>query len=256
VAHVRTRMVAFVMLLIGLVLMPVNRGFAEEADRQSFMLGRNQFYQTRYYVFDSGEPGPVVALQAGVHGDEAAGVYALEEILPKIKVYSGKLIILPRMNPPALQINRRYYNTDMNRVFPGLSAGSPYEYRLAWEIYHMLQTQGVQYALTLHESRNMYSPRRPKTFGQSIVYGTLTPPPLIWKWLQLINKDLDFNEKFCEYYCPQEYGASDVFVRQLKMKGAFAVETWRHFNLLRRIELQKLAFLTFLKQVGMQYAIK
>ena len=119
-------MVAFVMLLMGLVLMPATSGLAEEAARQSFMLGRNQIYQTRYYVFDSGEPGPVVVLEAGVHGDEVAGVYALEEILPKIKVYSGKLIILPRMNPPALQINRRYYNTDMNRVFPGLPSGSPY----------------------------------------------------------------------------------------------------------------------------------
>ena len=245
-----------ILLLISSVLVPLQPGFAAEAARQTYILGRNQFYQTRYHVFDSGTPGPVVALEAGVHGDEIAGVYALEEIVPKIKVYSGKLIILPRMNPPALRMNRRYFSTDMNRVFPGRPSGNPYEYQLAWEIYHMLQTHRVQYALTLHESRNMYSPRRPKTFGQSIVYGTPAPPPLIWKWLQAINKDLDFDEKFCEYYCPQEYGASDVFVRQLKMKAAFAVETWRHFNLLRRIELQKLAFLTFLNQVGMRYAVK
>ena len=202
------------------------------------------------------EPGPVVLLEAGVHGDEVAGVYALEEILPKIKVYSGKLIILPRMNPPALQINRRYYNMDMNRIFPGLPNAYPYEYQLAWEIYHMLQKEGVEYALTLHESRNLYSPCRPKTFGQTLVYGSQPPPPMLWKWLEAVNKDLDFDEKFCEYYCPEEYGASDVFVRQLKMKAAFAVETWRHFDLLRRIELQKLVFLTFLKQVGMRYSVK
>jgi uncharacterized protein len=252
----RIGMVALLMLCFGLTLMPAAPGRAGEAERQSGILGRNQFYQTRYHVFDSGEPGPVVMLEAGVHGDEVAGVYALDEIIPKIKVYSGKLLILPRMNPPALRINRRYYNTDMNRVFPGLQAGPTYEYHLAWEIYHLLQKEGVQYALTLHESRNLYSPRRAKTFGQSLVYGSQPPPPMIWKWLQSINKNLDYEEKFCEYYCPQEYGASDIFVRQLHMKGAFAVETWRHFSLPRRIELQKLAFLTFLKQVGMEYAVK
>ena len=53
----------------------------------------------------------------------------------------------------------------------------PYEYQLAWEIYHMLQKEGVEYALSLHESRNLHNPCRPKTFGQTIVYGVLPPPP-------------------------------------------------------------------------------
>ena len=150
----------------------------------------------------------MVLLEAGVHGDEVAGVYALEEILPKIKVYSGKLIILPRMNPPALQISRRYFNMDMNRIFPGLPSAYPYEYQLAWEIYHMLQKEGVEYALSLHESRNLHNPCRPKTFGQTIVYGVQPPPRLLWGWLQEVNKDLDFDEKFCEYYAPQDYGAT------------------------------------------------
>jgi uncharacterized protein len=243
-------------LLACSILMPGKPGRAGEADRQTSIIGRNQFYQTRYYVFDSQEPGPVVLLEAGVHGDEIAGVYALEELLPRIKIYSGKLIVLPRMNPPAIQINRRYFNTDMNRIFPGRPSANLYEYQLAWEIYHMMQKERVEYALTLHESRNLYSPRRSKTFGQSIVYGQPAPPPLLWHWLQEINKDLDFEEKFCDYYCPQEYGASDVFVRQLRLKAAFAVETWRRLDLLRRVELQKLACLTFLKQVGMQYSVK
>ena len=245
-----------IVLLIVSVLIPIEQGLSEEIVRQTLIIGRNQFYQTRYYIFDSNEPGPVVLLEAGVHGDEVAGVYALEEIVPKIKVYSGKLIILPRMNPPALQISRRYFNMDMNRIFPGLPNAFPYEYHLAWEIYHMLQKEGVEYVLSLHESRNLHSPCRPKTFGQTIVYGVLPPPRLLWGWLQEVNKNLDYDEKFCEYYAPQDYGATDVFVRQLRLKAAFAVETWRHFDLLRRIELQKLVFLTFLKQVGMRFSVK
>jgi hypothetical protein len=34
------------------------------------------------------------------------------------------------------------------------------------------------------------------------------------------------------------------------------VESWRAFDLETRIELQKLAVLTFLKQVGMEFSIK
>ena len=82
------------------------------------------------------------------------------------------------------------------------------------------------------------------------------PRRLLWGWLQEVNKELNFDEKFCEYYAPMDYGATDVFVRQLRLKAAFAVETWRHFDLLRRIELQKLVFLTFLKQVGMRFSVK
>jgi uncharacterized protein len=244
------------LLLLGAALGPAGAGAAAEAGRQTVIIGRNQVYQTRYYVFDSGVPGPVVLVEAGIHGDEVAGVYALEEMVPRIRVSTGKLILFPRMNPPALEINRRYYNVDLNRVFPGLPAGPLYEYQLAWEIYHMLQKERVEYALTLHESRNLHNPSRPKTFGQTIVYGVESPPRVLWGWLQEVNRKLPDDEKFCDYYCPQEYGATDIMVRQLRIKGGFAVETWRALDLLRRIELQKLVVLTFLKQVGLEFTVK
>jgi hypothetical protein len=243
------------MLLSCFAILPAGDILAAEATRQSFILGRNQVYQTRYYVFDSGEPGPRVLLQAGVHGDEVAGIFALEEILPRIKVHSGSLIIFPRMNPPAIQINRRYYNMDLNRVFPGLPIPAPYEYSLAREIYGLVKNQRLEYVVSLHESRNMHTLRRAKTFGQTIIYGVEPPPRMIWAWLQAVNKHLGFNEKFCHYYCPQEDGCTDIMVKELKLKGGFAVETWRTFNLLRRIEMQKLLVLTFLKQVGMEYSM-
>ena len=63
-------------------------------------------------------------------------------------------------------------------------------------------------------------------------------------------------KNFVSIIAPRIMAPRDVFVRQLRLKAAFAVETWRHFDLLRRIELQKLVFLTFLKQVGMRYSLK
>jgi hypothetical protein len=253
--HRITGYIMALLLLGGAALLPAGDSAAVEATRQTFMLGRNQFYQTRYHVYDSGQPGPVVLVGAGIHGDEPAGVYALEEIVPKIKVYSGKLILLPRMNPPAFEISRRYYNLDFNRVFPGLPVPAPYEYALAREIFELAKNHQTEYVLSLHESKNMHRLSRSKTFGQTIIYGVEPPPRLIWGWLQAVNKSLDFDEKFCHYYCPQEDGCTDILVRRLGLKGGFAVETWRSFDLLRRIELQKLAVQTFLKQVGMEYSL-
>ncbi len=96
---------------------------------------------------------------------------------------------------------------DLNRVFPGLPIPQPYEYSLAREIYDLVKNQQIEYVLTLHESRNLHNPDRPKTFGQTIVYGAEPPPRLIWGWLQAVNKNLNFDEKFCHYYCsPRIWG--------------------------------------------------
>ena len=35
----------------------------------------------RVHVLDAPQPGPTVLVQAGIHGDEVAGVHALEELL-------------------------------------------------------------------------------------------------------------------------------------------------------------------------------
>jgi uncharacterized protein len=247
--------VIVVLWLCGVILAD-GVSLAAPAVREKFIIGCNKVYQTPYYVFDSGAPGPKVLLQAGIHGDEVAGVYALEQILPKIEVTSGKLIIFPRMNPPALLSNRRYFNLDLNRLFPGSLLSNPYEYSLAREIYDLVQKEKIEYVISLHESKNFHNPARPKTFGQTIIYGIEPPPRLLWQWLQSLNKNLDYDEKFCHYYCPQEDGSTDILVKRLHLKGGFAVETWRSFDLWHRIEMQKLAVLTFLQQVGLKYSLK
>ncbi len=241
-------------LILALLTLTAAEAWAEAAARQQGVIGRNRLYQTFFSILDSGRPGPRVLVQAGIHGDERAGVYALEQLLPRLRVHSGLLIIIPRLNPPALAINRRYYHLDLNRVFPGLPVPDPYEYALAREIYTLVKDNQIEYTLTLHEARTLHSPRRDKTFGQTIVYGVEPPPRLLWRWLQALNQHLPLEEKFLHYYCPQEYGATDVMVRELKLKGGFAVETWRALDLERRIELQKLAVLTFLKQVGLEFS--
>lgn len=74
-------------------------------------------------------PGPTVALFAGVHGNEMAGVLALESILPALKITKGKLFIA-FANPPAIKAGVRMVNKNLNRCFyEGNSGTSPEDIR-------------------------------------------------------------------------------------------------------------------------------
>jgi predicted deacylase len=76
--------------------------------------------------------GPTVLLAAGNHGDEYEGQIALIRLAQEIdpaKV-SGRIIILPALNYPAVAAGQRVSPIDdgnLNRLFPGQANGSPTE---------------------------------------------------------------------------------------------------------------------------------
>ncbi|MBZ9942416.1 succinylglutamate desuccinylase/aspartoacylase family protein [Mesorhizobium sp. BR1-1-13] len=74
--------------------------------------------------------GPTALLIAGNHGDEYEGQIALCKLAREIRhdQVSGRLIILPGLNSPAVAAGRRVSPLDegnLNRSFPGDAAGSP-----------------------------------------------------------------------------------------------------------------------------------
>lgn len=100
----------------------------------------------------SKEPGPVVLLMAGLHGDEVNGVGIVREIInqklniPKI----GTIICLPVFNIFGYLFGSREFpdGRDLNRVFPGTSNGS-----LASQFAHQFTTEiapFVDYVIDFH----------------------------------------------------------------------------------------------------------
>ena len=95
---------------------------AHLAHAQDGVLGRGTRWATPYYVIDSGKPGPCVAVIGGCHGNEPAGAYAADQIR-RWPIVRGKLVVVPRANPPALAIFRRYSpdvkkaHRDLNRNY-------------------------------------------------------------------------------------------------------------------------------------------
>lgn len=78
----------------------------------------------------SGGEGPTVLLTGGVHGDEFEGPVALMKLLHQLDPdqVSGRLIVLPALNAPALRDSARVSPIDggnLNRAFPGDPDGGP-----------------------------------------------------------------------------------------------------------------------------------
>jgi predicted deacylase len=73
--------------------------------------------------------GPTAILQGGNHGDEYEGPITLGEIIREMEpaAISGRLVILPAVNAPAVAAGRRTSPVDrlnLNRTYPGDPAGT------------------------------------------------------------------------------------------------------------------------------------
>jgi predicted deacylase len=88
------------------------------------------------------EPGPVVWVNAAIHGDEVVGVEVIRRVLGELsaKTLRGTLVAVPVVNVLGFMTGDRYLpdRRDLNRSFPGSARGS-----LAARIAHVFMTEVV-----------------------------------------------------------------------------------------------------------------
>jgi predicted deacylase len=105
-------------------------------------------------VINGARPGPVLALTAGVHGQEYTSILALQRVLKTIdpKLVSGTLILVHVANMPSFLGRTIYYSPadgkNLNRVFPGKPDGT-----LSERIAHAITREVIERAthvLDLH----------------------------------------------------------------------------------------------------------
>jgi predicted deacylase len=88
------------------------------------------------YVACSGKPGMTILAIGGTHGDEYEGPVGLKNLIQGLdpaRLISGRLIVVPVFNVPALRAGLRASPEDgvnMNRAFPGKADGT-ITYRMA-----------------------------------------------------------------------------------------------------------------------------
>ena len=93
-------------------------------------------------VLHGREDGPVVWLDAAIHGDEVVGVEVIRRVLATLspKTLRGTLVALPIVNVHGFMSGDRYLpdRRDLNRSFPGSPRGS-----LAGRIAHLMMREVI-----------------------------------------------------------------------------------------------------------------
>jgi hypothetical protein len=207
------------------------------------------------HVFDAAEPGPVALIQAGIHGDEVAGVHALQELLEEqIRPARGRLIVVPIMNPPAYRARQRCApgGLDLNRCFPGDADAPERERRLARRFMDLVLAERPALMATLHESHKRYHPDVKPSFGQTLVYGVEPMPAIIGRTIDRLNaKIAGEDERWAPQYDPVATSSTEVIVDATGCVG-ICVETWMGLPEPRRIELQRLVVELLLGDLGVR----
>lgn len=205
------------------------------------------------HVFQSTQAGPTAIIQAGIHGDEIAGVHALQEILEAgLRPSCGRLIICPVMNPGAYRARERMApgGLDLNRCFPGDADSDRVEYRLARKFMDLVLEEKPALVATLHESHKRYDPAVTPSFGQTLVYGVKPMPEIVGRAVQRLNQRFDGeNEHWDTQYYPVSTSSTEVIVEAVGCVG-ICVETWMGFQEARRIEMQREVVVILLSELG------
>jgi predicted deacylase len=102
-----------------------------------------------YIIKTIGQGSPHVGLVVCMHGDEIVGQMVVDE-LSKLESVNGSLSLIIA-NPPAMAVNQRFVDTDLNRCFPGKVDGLVEE-RLARDLLEVLPQ--LDYVIDLHTTNS------------------------------------------------------------------------------------------------------
>lgn len=205
------------------------------------------------HVFDAAESGPTALIEAGIHGDEIAGVHALQELLEEgIAPHRGRLIVIPVMNPAAYRARERAApgGLDLNRQFPGDASAPEPERRLARAFMDLMEAERPDLLATLHESKKRYDPAVVPSFGQTIVYGVEPRPAIVDRTIDRLNAGrADDAEAWAPLYYPVATSSTEMIVDRIGCIG-LCIETWMGFPERRRIDMQKDVVRHLLSDIG------
>ncbi|MGM0577989.1 MAG: hypothetical protein ACQEXJ_19845 [Myxococcota bacterium] len=206
------------------------------------------------YVFQAEEEGPTALIEAGIHGDEVAGVHALQEVLEEgIRPVRGRLLIIPVMNPPAYRARQRTRpgGLDLNRCFPGDADAEEPERRLARKYMDLILEERPALVATLHESWKRFHPQVAQSFGQTLVYGVEPMPGVVGRVVDRLNEDLEHPyEVWSPHYYPVSTSSTEVIVDAVGCVG-LCVETWLGFEEARRVTMQRAVVRYLLEDFGL-----
>lgn len=128
-------------------------------------------HEVAVYTLQGKESGPVLLIFGGIHGDEDAGYLAADRYID-LKIRKGTIIVVPRLNLPAISRGTRHgVGGDMNRLFHLKENSNSTPDGKVVDLAKSL-IKRCDYVLNLHQADGFYYPvwvshkRNPKKWGQ------------------------------------------------------------------------------------------
>ena len=149
--------------------------FIVPAGEQQLMLMPGTPYETPYYVYGTGNLGPILTVLGGVHGNEPGGWLAAERLVERVRPTSGALLVVPRANRLAVDLFERTTDDlgDLNRLYPGDPDGPPMA-QMAHEIVETLKAFHATHVIDMHESWSFYRDRTESQTGTAYLGQTVS----------------------------------------------------------------------------------
>jgi hypothetical protein len=149
--------------------------FIVPAGEQQLTLMPGTPYETPYYVYGTGNLGPILTVLGGVHGNEPGGWLAAERLVEQVRPASGALLVLPRANRLAIDLFERTTDDlgDLNRLYPGDRNGPPMA-QMAFEIVETLRNFHATHVIDMHESWAFYRDRTDTATGTAYLGQTVS----------------------------------------------------------------------------------
>ena len=204
--------------------------------------------------------GPKILIIAGIHGDEIGG-YKSADILTRVSVTKGELLIIPRANFLAILNNTRGYNGDMNKKFKKIDKNDKDKNSIEL-IKKTILDFNPDVLISLHEGYG-FAKNSKNAWGNSIVidekkyrdFNLLETATFVQK---NVNKHLDYKiaiKNTKTFSDPTEtnketFMLSDWTLRQ-NIK-AFAIESSKNMELKKRIKTHLMMIKYFFDYYGLE----
>ena len=206
--------------------------------------------ETDEWVKTGPEPGPVIVVIGGLHGDEVAGYKAADK-LREWTITRGKLVLIPEAHKQAIRRHVRAYPGDMNAMFPGDPDGTDME-RLAHAIWEKIKEAQPGLLITLHESRG-FRARDPHRYGQTLTHDFDVINPLVRRAIARVNPSISPSlHQFRIFVKPIPTCPTYNAWKWLRIP-ATSIETARPLPLDQRIRYQLMMLMGLFDEVGLGY---
>ncbi|MBC7075137.1 MAG: succinylglutamate desuccinylase/aspartoacylase family protein [Syntrophomonadaceae bacterium] len=226
---------------------------AQSSKVQKETIASGTKYATDLYIIKSDEPGPVVMIVGGVHGNEVAG-YKAASIIKDYSIKKGTLLVLPEANKRAVEIGRRYVTGegDLNRDFPQTSSDSP-DGTLAKAIYNTVKKYDVDWLMDMHEGYDFYKNKSTDSVGQTLIYYPRgSTKEVASRIISELNKGISSSYKEFTLLRYPVKGSLARSTGQFLGVNSFIFETCSKQTLSTRIDYQLQAADIMLKELGMK----